>query len=452
MSVESALSSADIGSMKARIESLEEISRVRRGEVDARVARLEAELHSVREMQRLSIKQLYAELQKLGGVAPAPRRSQGIGDTLSNIGFVLVKWFGLGIATMSEPLSAIYPYVAPIACCRRLARKAASTSSAIHAENEHVLAGGGAFGSGVGSAGSVMLPGTSSTSTLHSSATLLAPHAHADRYTAGNVGTSSSGTSHRNKGEVTIKGAQPSMRSGFDSRNGVGSSIGTSSGSNIPPHNYPSLSRESSALVSRGGVNTSNGASVGGLARRSHMTSHSRPSSSLTTQRDVDREDEYSTASAAASAAAAAAAAAAALSESEDDLFDGDSSRLTQVQGRNISHSALHSLDDDTSVPVEEYGVGVSDSERSTHSDMHPRFAGDSEEQTGVAGINPRSGRDSGTSRSSRRDSSNAISSSTSSTAAGGGRSRPLSVHTQARSTMAQLRNASKALAGTRRT
>lgn len=43
--------------------------------------------------------------------------------------YVLITWFGLGIATISQPLGTIYPYFASLACCRRIFRRAEEVAS-----------------------------------------------------------------------------------------------------------------------------------------------------------------------------------------------------------------------------------------------------------------------------------------------------------------------------------
>lgn len=77
------------------------------------------------------LKTIYDALsaQNLNG-GGRPRESVGLGATLMNGVYVLITWFGLGIATMSQPLGTLSGFFAPPACCRRVFRR----SQAIEAE------------------------------------------------------------------------------------------------------------------------------------------------------------------------------------------------------------------------------------------------------------------------------------------------------------------------------
>jgi DNA-binding transcriptional MerR regulator len=107
--IESTLSTADIGSMKARLELLEDLQRNKKSDLESRLLRIEAELQNMKQVQRSNLKTIYDALSAQNLNATPRRSNVGVSGTLMNWIYVLITWFGLGIATMSQPLGAIYP-------------------------------------------------------------------------------------------------------------------------------------------------------------------------------------------------------------------------------------------------------------------------------------------------------------------------------------------------------
>jgi hypothetical protein len=132
------------------------------------------------------LKTIYDALSAQNLSTPSRRSDHGMGATFMNWIYVLITWFGLGLATMSQPLGAIYPYVAPLACCRRIFRKADAIASKASngSPNGNSAAALDAYATNHQVLSSAQSSGGTTSGTGNSSSFLPAgaiPHHHSDR-------------------------------------------------------------------------------------------------------------------------------------------------------------------------------------------------------------------------------------------------------------------------------
>jgi len=160
--IESTLSSADMTSIRLRLEQLEESQKARKAETDSKLQRLETELQNMKQLQRATLKTVYEALNAQTHPPVARRPDESFRMKLTNAFYVLLTWFGLGLATLSQPLQAIYPYVKPLTCCRRFVKSVrgiAGQARIIGSSGSSAASSGS--GSGVGENG---MDGSSNTS------------------------------------------------------------------------------------------------------------------------------------------------------------------------------------------------------------------------------------------------------------------------------------------------